>query len=77
MTCKRSDWGEPPDSTWTHDPIPPEALAKKRAESVDWMKQHGETNGEIVFTCDTCRFAPCCELAFDGYNTDGDCLLSK
>lgn len=40
-------------------------------------------NGEVMnvtdikYTCDECDLAPTCDLAFDGYNTNGDCLLSK
>lgn len=30
-----------------------------------------------VFTCDECQFAIRCRFAFDGYNTNGDCLASK
>lgn len=29
------------------------------------------------FTCDDCKIANICTLAFDGYNTDGDCLYDK
>lgn len=29
------------------------------------------------FTCDDCEGAPRCLLAFDFYNTNGDCLASK
>lgn len=32
---------------------------------------------KMSFTCDECSHAPLCTLSFDGYNTDGDCLLSK
>lgn len=28
-------------------------------------------------TCSTCSDANICKLAFDPYNTDGDCLLGK
>ena len=28
-------------------------------------------------TCDECSRAPICHLAFDGYNTNGDCLYEK
>jgi hypothetical protein len=28
-------------------------------------------------TCDRCARAATCPCAFDGYNTDGDCLASK
>lgn len=30
-----------------------------------------------VFTCDGCAMVTRCTLAFDPYNTDGDCLLDK
>ncbi len=34
--------------------------------------------GKITeFTCDNCADAAWCTLAFDPYNTDGDCLASK
>jgi hypothetical protein len=29
------------------------------------------------YTCDGCAHAPECRLAYDLYNTDGDCLASK
>lgn len=29
------------------------------------------------FTCDACGFRHRCELVFDPYNTDGDCLAEK
>ena len=29
------------------------------------------------YTCAECPSAPKCEFAFDGYNTDGDCLETK
>lgn len=29
------------------------------------------------FTCDDCSGAPDCDYAFDGYNTNGDCLAEK
>lgn len=32
---------------------------------------------ERAFTCDGCSRAPVCVLAFDPYNTDGDCLDEK
>jgi hypothetical protein len=31
----------------------------------------------VEFTCDSCPHARCCKLAFDLYNTDGDCLAEK
>lgn len=30
-----------------------------------------------AFTCDDCPARHKCELAFDPYNTDGDCLAEK
>jgi hypothetical protein len=30
-----------------------------------------------VCTCDTCIDVTRCDLAYDMYNTDGDCLLEK
>ena len=30
-----------------------------------------------VFTCDECGAAARCELSFDPYNTNGDCLAEK
>lgn len=30
-----------------------------------------------IFTCDTCPSNDTCEWAFDGYNTNGDCLAEK
>ncbi len=32
---------------------------------------------DVVFTCDDCPAAPDCSLAFDQYNTCGDCLMEK
>ena len=29
------------------------------------------------FTCDTCELKRNCQLVFDAYNTDGDCLAMK
>ena len=33
--------------------------------------------GDKVSTCDTCGDNKTCEFAFDGYNTNGDCLAIK
>lgn len=42
------------------------------------LKRSGRPVDEpIVFTCDSCERAPVCKLAFDPYNTDGDCLWDK
>ena len=63
-------------------PVTAEELAAERRRSLklwrggtacDWP-----TPAEDVrFTCDECALAPRCALAFDHYNTDGDCLASK
>ena len=37
-----------------------------------------EVNGhDEEMTCDNCSWAACCTCAWDLYNTNGDCLLSK
>ena len=36
-----------------------------------------EREGEEGCTCDMCPLVAVCALAFDGYNTGGDCLYSK
>lgn len=36
-----------------------------------------ELGDYVTFTCDDCRYAPLCDFAFDGYNTNGDCLAEK
>lgn len=36
--------------------------------------EHNET---CECTCDTCLDATRCSCAYDSYNTNGDCLLSK
>lgn len=69
--------GGPNDDPWTRDPIPVERLAAEREASVRICVDVLGWKPPIVFTCDDCSFAPRCMLAFDAYNTDGDCLLSK
>lgn len=32
---------------------------------------------DTAYTCDGCAHAPSCALAFDLFNTDGDCLAGK
>lgn len=34
-------------------------------------------NGNVSCRCDFCDCASECHLAYDLYNTDGDCLLEK
>lgn len=40
----------------------------------DFFTFHGEL---AKCTCDTCIDVTRCSLAYDAYNTEGDCLLSK
>lgn len=37
----------------------------------------GSVTAETKYTCDSCGAAPHCTLAFEPYNTDGDCLADK
>ena len=53
-------------------PRTPKQLERDRAVAVG---HHGEPEGG--FTCDTCGALPRCALAFDWYNTNGDCLAEK
>lgn len=56
-------------------PLTPEELRKWRADQVAF---HEQMCGPLAkFTCDDCAGAPKCKLAFDSYNTDGDCLYEK
>lgn len=50
-----------------------EQLEQDRAVQV--ADNGGEPEGG--FTCDNCGAAPRCKLAFDWYNTNGDCLAEK
>lgn len=58
-------------------PIPLWALAKERRSARQDLLQHFEPGEPIAFTCDECPHARACKLAFDLYNTDGDCLAEK
>lgn len=60
------------ENKWVREPIAQEQLDAERARSVAFS---GEPDGG--FTCDACTFAPRCVLAFDGWNTNGDCLAEK
>lgn len=48
-------------------------LAAERSHVID----HHGMPADVVFTCDDCARANVCVLAFDPYNTDGDCLYNK
>jgi hypothetical protein len=57
-------------------PLTTKELADERARAVAFHAAHFDLIDE-GFTCDDCKTAPVCSLVFDGYNTDGDCLLDK
>lgn len=53
-----------------------EEIAKSREEAITYQSElMGVTPDR--FTCDDCKMSDRCSLAFDSYNTDGDCLYEK
>lgn len=65
----------------TRDPYLQENRTEKETEL---LKQRsiatihaGGYEGELNFTCDSCDLKHKCSLAYDFYNTNGDCLLGK
>ena len=66
-----------PDGWIRKAPLSRAELAQLRQENVDFMEERGLGPIDGVFTCDSCNDAPICKLAFDAYNTNGDCLMSK
>lgn len=40
-------------------------------------RAYGENFGIEQYTCFDCQLWKECEFAFDGYNTNGDCLAEK
>jgi len=64
-----------PNDKWSdlYPPLTEEQLAADR------KAQHvlNDFVNEESYTCDTCEARYICPLVFDGYNTDGDCLMSK
>lgn len=65
-----------PDPYTRETPITDEQLAEERKSVVrEYLEDFGK---EIEsFTCDNCARAKICWLAFDTYNTNGDCLYEK
>lgn len=51
-----------------------EELARVRARSIAHAKEHDYSYN---FTCDDCGARFSCTLAYDLYNTNGDCLAEK
>ena len=61
------------EDRWTYRvPRTPEQLAEERRASLEWWG-----GADQPFTCDGCPRASVCVLAFDPYNTHGDCLYDK
>ena len=56
--------------------LTPDELTKDRAAQVAGIQQD-EGMAPERFTCDECPLVRRCSLAFDSYNTDGDCLYEK
>lgn len=61
---------------WTRE------IPLRPAELIKYREQQNKHNDELghhpeKYTCDECDRAPKCKLAFDSYNTEGDCLYSK
>lgn len=54
-------------------PRTPEELKRDRARLIQMAGRYAPA----VYTCDDCGAAPTCKLAFDAYNSDGDCLAEK
>lgn len=50
-------------------------LASIRSKSIAAHARYGHVIK--AFTCDDCGYRHKCPLVFDGYNTDGDCLMDK
>jgi hypothetical protein len=62
--------------SWTREI--PLSLIELMAERKDMRARNNELGyTPDSYTCDDCAFAPRCKLAFDAYNDQGDCLLSK
>jgi hypothetical protein len=58
--------------------FPKEWLKKKTVpELIRLREEFTKEHGECKCTCDWCCDALYCALAYDGYNTGGDCLLEK
>lgn len=65
-----------PVDEWTRETaLTPDELAAYRKKMVELGDELGHSPWD--YTCDRCSRAAICKLAFDGYNTDGDCLYSK
>lgn len=61
------------DQWWRATPLNSEELKVERVSQLRVQKLPADQK----FTCDECNMAPTCKLAFDMYNTGGDCLMEK
>lgn len=53
-------------------------LTKDYKESLaEFFEEPDEAKLLNLFTCSNCAIVTKCELKFDSYNTDGDCLAEK
>ena len=57
----------------------PDGWYKKNTmpELIESRNSFMRENGDAECTCDFCLDVTRCALAYDGYNTQGDCLLAK
>lgn len=51
-------------------------LAKRRTTGIAQLQHFGYSPQE-KWTCDECKSAWCCEVSYDSYNINGDCLADK
>lgn len=67
-----------PNNQWDWlNPMTPEELAEYRKQQIEWARKLIVFGSTPEFTCDNCVHANKCTLAFNAYNTDGDCLWEK
>jgi len=64
------------DDPWLlQEPRTSEQVAALRKEKIAFYGPH--VSIPETFTCDGCGLVNVCTLAFDPYNSDGDCLHDK
>jgi len=62
---------------WMRDePLNDEQFTAFKKKKVAWTLKH-YPGASDRFSCDGCGLVRKCLLAFDPYNTDGDCLYEK
>jgi len=59
------------------EPVTLWRLVDERRAAREWVMRAFPESRPVEFTCDACPHARVCSLAFDPYNTDGDCLADK